>query len=307
MSRRHLAFGAISFVIFTTLFLMADIGWAEIRPLVRIDTIPAAPGTTVTVPIYIQNYPLQMGGFDFIVAYDKAAMTITDVTPGALPANCGWEFLAHQVKDSAGCQPDCSGRMRIVAMAETANGPYHPSCFGPTDTSPAELAVIHVQIADTAPTGTFKPLRFFWNECSDNALSTVAGDFLFMDFKVYDADGGLVWDEADTVNYPEASRPPFVGTPDSCAEAAAKAQFVCGDAGRNGKVSIGDAVFIIAYLYRSGPAPNPLEMGDVDGDGVCNMADAVYLIAYIFLDGPEPVCDGILRFIEFQYGGIRVQ
>ncbi|MDD4051374.1 MAG: dockerin type I domain-containing protein [candidate division Zixibacteria bacterium] len=307
MNKRHLAFGAISFVIFTALFLMADIGRAEIRPRIRIDTIPSAqPGTTVTVPIYIQNYPLQMGGFDFIVAYDKAAMTITDATLGQLPTACGWELFAHQVKDSAGCQPDCSGRMRIVAIAETANGPYHPSCYGPADSAAAELAVIYVQIADTAAVGVFKPIRFFWNECTDNALSSVSGDFLFIDSRIYDDAGSLLWDEADTVNFPEASRPLFVGTPDSCVETT-KAQFVCGDVNGDGKITIGDAVFIISYLFRSGSAPYPIEMGDVNGDGAFNITDAVYLVAYIFRGGPAPICDGILRIIEFQHGGIGIQ
>ncbi len=306
MKTRHLAFGAVSFVIFTILFLMADFGRAEIRPRIRIDTSPSAqPGAILTIPIYVQNYPLQMGGFDFMVAYDKAAMTITDVTLGELPTACQWELFTHQVKDSLGCQPDCSGRMRIVAIAETANGPYHPLCYGPTDTSAAELAVIHIQIADTAGAGTFEPIRFLWKECSDNALSTVSGGFLLLDIRIYDAAGTLLWDEADDVNFPEGARPPHVGTADSCVQTE-KGQFTCGDVNGDGKIDIGDAVFVVTYVFRAGPAPDPLHMGDVNRDGACNIGDSVYLVAYIFRDGPGPVCDGILRIIEFQHGGVTI-
>jgi hypothetical protein len=307
MKTKHLAFGAISFIIFTVVFLMADIGRAEIRPRIRIDTIPSAqPGATVSVPIYIENYPLQMGGFDFTVAYDKAAMTITDVTLGELPTACQWELFSHQNKDSLDCRPDCSGRTRIVAMAETANGPYHPSCYGPTDSTAAELAVIHIQIADTAAVGTFEPIWFFWRECTDNALATVSGDFLILDARVYDAAGTLLWDEADNVNFPETERPPYVGTADSCVQTE-KAQFTCGDVNGDGKIDIGDAVFIVNYVFRSGPTPDPLEMGDVNGDGACNIGDSVYLITYIFRSGPGPTCLGILHIIEFQHGGVTIQ
>jgi hypothetical protein len=305
MKTRHLAFGIVSFIIFTAIFLMAEIGTAEVRPRIRIETITAAAGTTAKASIFLENYPLQMGGFDFTVAYDKAAMTITDVTAGAMLSDCDWELFTHQNKDSLDCQPDCSGRVRIVAMAETANGPYHPSCFGPSDTGAVELAVIHLQIADTAENGTFEPIRFFWRECTDDALATTSGSFLILDGRIFDPAGGLLWDEADDVNYPEGSRPLFVGTPDSCLETE-KGQFICGDANGDGKIDVGDAVFLVTYVFRGGPAPDPIEMGDVNGDGVCNIGDSVYLVAYIFRGGPAPVCLGVLRIVDFRHGGVTI-
>ena len=64
--------------------------------------------------------------------------------------------------------------------------------------------------------------------------------------------------------------------------------FLCGDADGNGMISIGDAVYIINYIFAGGPAPVPLQAGDVDCNGSISIGDAVYLINYIFAGGPVP-------------------
>jgi len=62
-----------------------------------------------------------------------------------------------------------------------------------------------------------------------------------------------------------------------------------GDAGHDGAVNIGDAVYIINYVFMGGnPPPCPNE-GDTNGDGQINVADAVFLITFIFRGGPAPV------------------
>jgi len=64
-----------------------------------------------------------------------------------------------------------------------------------------------------------------------------------------------------------------------------------GDANSDGGIDIADVVYLIAYIFSGGPAPNPLAAGDADCDGSVNIVDAVYLIAYIFSQGPQP-CAG---------------
>lgn len=62
----------------------------------------------------------------------------------------------------------------------------------------------------------------------------------------------------------------------------------CGDANSDGIADIGDAVYLIAYIFSGGPAPDPLEYGDVNCDDTIDIADAVYLITYIFKGGSAP-------------------
>jgi outer membrane protein assembly factor BamB len=64
---------------------------------------------------------------------------------------------------------------------------------------------------------------------------------------------------------------------------------ICGDANGDGSVNVADAVYLINYVFKGGPAPDPVCAGDANGDGSVNIADAVYLIAYVFSGGPPPV------------------
>jgi len=66
--------------------------------------------------------------------------------------------------------------------------------------------------------------------------------------------------------------------------------YTCGDANGDEGINVADAVYIINFIFKSGPEPNPPESGDADCDGSLNIGDAVYLINYIFRAGPEPCC-----------------
>jgi len=55
-------------------------------------------------------------------------------------------------------------------------------------------------------------------------------------------------------------------------------------------IEIGDVVYLINYLFRSGSAPDPLEVGDVNCDEIVDISDVVYLINYLFRSGPPPKC-----------------
>ena len=62
------------------------------------------------------------------------------------------------------------------------------------------------------------------------------------------------------------------------------------DINGDGFVDVEDVVFLIYYLYTSGPAPEPLELGDITCDDEVNAGDVVFLINYLFNNGPSPSC-----------------
>lgn len=66
--------------------------------------------------------------------------------------------------------------------------------------------------------------------------------------------------------------------------------FRCGDANGNGSINILDATFIIAYLFKGGPEPVPLQSANVNNTGGINILDAIYLISYLFKGEPNPNC-----------------
>jgi hypothetical protein len=67
-------------------------------------------------------------------------------------------------------------------------------------------------------------------------------------------------------------------------------QFESGDANGDWVVDVGDAVYLINYLYKSSSAPSPLQAGDANCDGNIDVGDVVYLINYLFKGGSAPSC-----------------
>ena len=63
-----------------------------------------------------------------------------------------------------------------------------------------------------------------------------------------------------------------------------------GDANSDGIVDVGDVVYLINYLFKSGPAPVSLPSGDANCDSMVDVGDVVYLINYLFKNGPPPSC-----------------
>jgi hypothetical protein len=63
-----------------------------------------------------------------------------------------------------------------------------------------------------------------------------------------------------------------------------------GDANGSGGVDIDDVVYLISYIFSSGPEPTPgICCGDANASGSVDIDDVVYLISYIFAGGPPPI------------------
>ncbi|MFH2036344.1 MAG: S8 family serine peptidase [Candidatus Zixiibacteriota bacterium] len=63
-----------------------------------------------------------------------------------------------------------------------------------------------------------------------------------------------------------------------------------GDANNNGVFNILDITYLIAHLYKGGPAPAPYPLcsGDANCNCVVNILDITYLISYLYKFGPAP-------------------
>jgi hypothetical protein len=62
-----------------------------------------------------------------------------------------------------------------------------------------------------------------------------------------------------------------------------------GDANNDNGINVGDAVYVINYVFKSGPAPAAWKAGDANCDGLVNVGDAVRLINHVFKGAPSPV------------------
>jgi hypothetical protein len=63
-----------------------------------------------------------------------------------------------------------------------------------------------------------------------------------------------------------------------------------GDANNDTKVNVGDAVFLINFVFKAGAAPPCKDQADANHDCKVNVGDAVFLINYVFKHGTAPEC-----------------
>ncbi|MGB8658559.1 MAG: PKD domain-containing protein [Candidatus Zixiibacteriota bacterium] len=63
-----------------------------------------------------------------------------------------------------------------------------------------------------------------------------------------------------------------------------------GDANTDGHIDAGDVIYLVNYLFKGGPAPDPLPAGDATCNGIVDAGDIVYLVNYLFKGGLAPSC-----------------
>jgi hypothetical protein len=74
------------------------------------------------------------------------------------------------------------------------------------------------------------------------------------------------------------------GIPDECEGAV----FRRADTDADGSLNLVDAVFLIQWLFKGGPAPPCLKSADAVDDGVLDVSDILFILRFLFRGGPEP-------------------
>ncbi len=262
--------------------------------------------TSVSIDLSGSYTSMEMGGYDFLIAYDASILTFVDAEPGALLDACGWEYFTYRFGPDGNCGGACpSGMLRLVAMAETNNGAAHPSCFD--SDAGTQLAVLNFFVTrDHTHSCLYQPIKWYWLDCGDNTISSKFGDTLHMVdnvFKYYGDDGADTW--INVTNHD--GFPSFTGNNDICLEGDKEyplrsidfkeggIDIICdsaidgrGDINVNGiDYEIADAVmftnFFISGLSAFGDhAEASIAASDANADGVTlTVADLVYMVRVI--------------------------
>jgi len=142
----------------------------------------------------------QFGGFDLLIQFDSAIVTPLYAQMGGLLYLMEWEYFDYAI--------DSNGSIRLVAVADIANGNQHP--WGYLDHEQGEIAYVIFQIKDdSSQINQYFDIKFFWEDCGNNAFASRDGDSVFLSREVY------LWDSQEPFTGGD-SLPTFEGAPDSC-------------------------------------------------------------------------------------------
>lgn len=261
----------------------------------RLSNVSYGSTIDVSIDLVAPAPDFAIGGFDLLVTYDHVALSLQDIQMGQLLIDCEWEYFTYNPNSPAG--------PRIIAIAETANGPVHPSCYAE---EAGELAVLTFQVTtDPNYECQYIPIRWMWEDCGDNTAATFFGDTLYLSSDVYAFDG-----YTETVITREAAFPSPFGAPNSCLTGGAgtiergidfynggvKVPCCCvgirGDVNGDGNpvVGIGDLTYLVAYLFSGLAEPACMWEANINGssDERVNVMDLTYLVAYLFSGGSPP-------------------
>ncbi len=68
--------------------------------------------------------------------------------------------------------------------------------------------------------------------------------------------------------------------------------YICGDIdGDTVGPNIADLVYLVNYMFQSGPPPPAIEAANVDGIDDVNVSDLVHFVNFMFAEGPDLVCE----------------
>ena len=246
--------------------------------------------------IYVQAFEVLIGNFD---------------TVGTLIG--GWEWVGAQ------SQLENTTSLILVGFADLSGGGVTPG-FAPQQGG--LLMRLLVDVLDVPDTTTERTILLQIEKLYNDNFNLVSSDPSWSpwDYNVFlDTNGWICtqWvidttvDPPDTLgcgNYERTSTPPF----DSIEVVLDSTALIdttriklydgtliinetspCGDINNDGGFgNIVDLTYLIDFIFRGGPAPNPLCRADLDCNGTCaNIVDLTYLIDFIFRGG-LPVCIG---------------
>ncbi len=285
------------------------------------------------VAVTMEDSPVNVGGFDLLMTYDRSAMNFQLIVAGDPYDECDWEYLAYRTWLAPSYEPHFfwAGIVRVIAISDMNDGANHPTCYGLTP--PFRLFTLDFLVTDEVLFECrFVPIRWFWADCGDNSVSSVTGDTLYVSHRVYDYDSTDLTDttsgfpsyrgvQAECLVDPDGDGfkiPPFQlidfingGVNIACAESLDAR----GDINLNGVPNeIADAVNFIKYFIYGLSAfsvnlEGQIEATDVNADGLTlTIGDLVYLIRIIVGDAlPHPKLEPLLTGYGVKDGVVSVE
>jgi hypothetical protein len=274
--------------------------------------------TNVDVVLHGVDRTQGLGGFELLFAYDASVLSMPSAVEGEVYTECEWEYFTY--RDVSNCGGACpSGLFRVIGVANLNDGPNSPGCDSPdmgyvqSDQLPISLFSLRFLVTnDRTYECQFAPIKFFWIECGDNAISNHDGSILSISDKVFDyvSDIFYPFQSGEITGDGTQAFPTHQGAPNDCVNvneqqgkiAARRVDFqnggigiICsadidarGDINQNNiAFEIADAIMLTNYFLIGLPAfyghpEGSIAASDTNADGLpLTVGDLVYLIQVV--------------------------
>ncbi len=137
-----------------------------------------------TLLIEINPPSVEFKGYALKVAVQTQFFNIDNIITGDFYNDCRWEFFNARPIVSDFSAENYLQVWQIIGLAEIIPDSTSPKCFSSGNkTSLAKICISRNQFAQ--PTDSIIPLFFLWEDCSDNTISGMSGNNLFVSDKVF--------------------------------------------------------------------------------------------------------------------------
>lgn len=180
--------------------------------VVRIETARLSSATALdTVDLFLES-DSSLGGFDLKLMVAGSQLEIVGILPGRLIDTCRWEFFNARELMVVLDDPDSEQpAWQITALPELIPDSIKPACYGGfTPMSLCRIIVYSIQLnlalADTGQPLKEAAIRFVWEDCGDNTISSFSGKNLWLSWQAAGSDSTVA----------EAGFPNRSGASNSC-------------------------------------------------------------------------------------------
>jgi hypothetical protein len=231
-------------------------------------------GHHVYIPVTKIQGSEEIRGFDFLIAYDKTALTFMGADPGKLydiPGNYEWEYFTYRFgygKDTL--YLGSTSLIRFVGMADINNGMHNPKRYTSDD-----YIVLFTMDFYFAHTNWISfecqpmPIRFYWKDCGDNCI---AMSYRGQSWDIKMAISSCVYDHnGKEITNRNSAFPTISGSPNECQSAE--------------RMTPNRFINYYNSAIDTGECPDTSDIGDVDLNGYANEIDDVMLFFRCLSEG----------------------
>lgn len=141
-----------------------------------------------TVEVFLDSHGQTLAAFALKIGFNSHLIDIVEILPGKMYDSCRWEYFNARELDLPGRENAPRELWQAVALAQMIPDSVQPVCFGAdSEISLLRLVVSNEHVLD--PVDAVIPIFFYWEDCSDNTLSSKDGNTLVLSRRVYDYGG----------------------------------------------------------------------------------------------------------------------